>query len=305
MAEVYRMARDWIWESYGWKFTKQIWKECWSFGLDQLMPIFMAIAGAWAAIHYGIIPIDQSRNAYVSFVLPFGFGLAVYLAFQIVRAPFVLHHQQERRIRHLENKLEKAQPKEEDGISTLLGQYLKNEPQRQHTEAMVRLAREMERQRSPIVSRVQLAQKGPIATVKFAYENQRVYLLVTNSGVMADFYGLFSIIGGTSDLPCRWMHDPSVKTRIVKDQTCRVLLAELVTEHSPIWTMRWRIFSATGETMAPYTSVPNAQPEPARAPDLILNGAVMAEPDLENGIQKFGIVLEAFGARLAKSSDYV
>jgi len=202
-------------------------------------------------------------------------------------------------------ELEKAQPKEEGGISAVLGQYLKNEPQRRYIDATKHLAQEMERQRSPVVSRVLLAQKGPVATVKFAYENQRVYLLITNNGVMADFYGLFSIRGGASNLPCRWMHDPSAKTRIVKDQTCRILLAELVTEYAPIWTMRWKIFSGLGETMAPYTSVPNAKPEAVRAPDLILNAAVMAEPDLENGIQKFGIVLEAFGARPARSSDYV
>jgi hypothetical protein len=209
-------------------------------------------------------------------------------------------------------ELEKAQPKEEGGISAVLGQYLKNEPQRQHTEATdrlaretERLAREMERQRSPVISRVLLAHKGPIASVKFAYEDQRVYLLVTNNGLMADFYGRFSINGGMDDLFCRWMHDPSVKTKIVKGQTCRILLAELVSEHNSFLTMRWKMLSHQGEIVANYTSVPNAQPEPARAPDLILDCAVMAEPDLENGIQKCRVVLEAFGARLAENCDDV
>jgi hypothetical protein len=142
------MDRKGVWRtiqrSYAWKFARQVWKECWSFGRDQIMPVLIAIAGAWAAIHYGIIPVDQTRAAYASFILPFGFGIALYLAFQIVRAPFVLHYEQELEIERLTEELKKAKPTAE---GALLGDYLSTIAQRQHADAMKRLATEMQRNR--------------------------------------------------------------------------------------------------------------------------------------------------------------
>jgi hypothetical protein len=55
------------------------------------MPLLIALAGTWAAIHFGLVPPPQSRQAYeASVFVPFGTMFALYLVAQILRAPSVL-----------------------------------------------------------------------------------------------------------------------------------------------------------------------------------------------------------------------
>ncbi len=77
--------------SYPYRIARQVLTECLSFGGDQIMPVLIAAAAAWAAVHFGLIPRPQSRQAYEASVLvPFGFGFLVYLAWQLFRAPAIL-----------------------------------------------------------------------------------------------------------------------------------------------------------------------------------------------------------------------
>lgn len=306
------MAWKWFQQSYLWKVFRQIWKECWSFGRDQIMPVFIAIAGAWAAIHYGIIPVDQTRAAYLSFILPFGFGLALYLVFQVIRAPFVLHHQQERHIRHLKSELEKAQASSQTDIGKLLGGHLKDESQRRHTEAMEHLAREMERQRIPRISKMLMGEKSPIATVQFRYEDAHVYVLVTNSGRIADFHGSFDVIGPVTarrqrGLPCRWENGNSAKLRIAHGETCRIILAQLISTGSgQFLTTQWKLYSSPEHEEPEFSAIQSSAVSlrpPALANPLLVNISVMADPDLANGIQGLNIVLASSGARLAQREE--
>jgi hypothetical protein len=95
--------------SYSYRIARQVFSECLSFGSDQLMPVLIAAATAWAAVHFGLIPTPQRRQEYEATVLlPFIFGLAVYLAWQLVRAPFVLDSEHLNRIETLEIQLNNA-----------------------------------------------------------------------------------------------------------------------------------------------------------------------------------------------------
>jgi len=143
---------------------------------------------------------------------------------------------------------------------------------------------------------------GPKASVQIKYGNQPS-LLVTNEGPAADFYGVFEISGlvsteHPSGLYCKWADSDSVKIKIAKEQTCRVILANLNWSGPPIYTARWEIFATTekeGPRVIPaiYTSL--ADPV-TPVPEIVLTGRIFAIPDLENGPQPFRIVLQAFGS---------
>jgi|HubBroStandDraft_6_1064221.scaffolds.fasta_scaffold928419_1 hypothetical protein len=164
------------------------------------MPVFIAIAGAWAAIHYGIIPVDQTRAAYASFVLPFGFGIALYLALQIVRAPFVLDREQREKIDGLVSDLKKER---EANKPTPMGKLLMASldptliAQNRLAEA---LERQGEREDRARVSRV-INPPGPRTGLQVACESNQARLFVENGGATAEFYGVFTIAGTTAARP--------------------------------------------------------------------------------------------------------
>ena len=252
---------------------------------------------------------DKHKTELMTVVYPYLTLLGGYLAFELIRAPLVLHRQQENRIRDLENELEKARPNEEEGFRTLLGGYLKNEPQRQHTDAMDRLSRALA---GDSASRIRAAQNSPIGTVRFLYENGTAYVQVTNSGRIAEFHGSFDVLGPVTarrqrGLPCRWENSVSAKLRIARDETCRIVLAELISTGSgQFLTTQWKLYSSPEHEESEFStlqsSAVNLRP-PQLANPLLIDLSVMADPDLANGIQKLWIVLASFGARLAQREE--
>jgi hypothetical protein len=149
---------------------------------------------------------------------------------------------------------------------------------------------------------------GPKALVCGVCEGQRVFLLVTNEGSSAEFYGLFDVEGQVTtsrqtNLFCRWEHTDSPRTRIAKGQTCRIYLARL---RSDSGFHQWRI-EATSDTGpfdfdALYTSSSISQPV-SYAPDIMVIGSIIADPDLANGLQRFKVVLKAFTAEILNENS--
>ncbi len=144
----------------------------------------------------------------------------------------------------------------------------------------------------------------PKAVVHVQCSGRQASVLVTNEGSLAEFYGVFSIEGMVganrqTGLFCRWEHTDSPKAKIARGQTCRIILADLIWSH-PIATAQWNIRTTTdngapANIEAIYSSSATTVPI-CRAPDILLTGAIIAEPDLVNGIQPFRVVLKAFAS---------
>lgn len=94
----------WVTGSYWYRLARQVFKECTSWSTDQIMPLLFALAGAWATVHFGLVPTNQTEAAYVVYVLPFAVVFAVYVVYQVVRAPYVLDKEHRARIAELERE---------------------------------------------------------------------------------------------------------------------------------------------------------------------------------------------------------
>jgi hypothetical protein len=84
----------WVTGSYWYRITRQVFRECTSWSTDQIMPLLMAIIGAWAAVHFGLVPSNQTRAEYIAYVLPFAIAFMAYVVYQVLRAPYVLDREQ-------------------------------------------------------------------------------------------------------------------------------------------------------------------------------------------------------------------
>lgn len=69
------------------------------------MPLLMAIIGAWAAVHFGLVPSNQTRAEYIAYVLPFAIAFMAYVVYQVLRAPYVLDREQRAKIAELEGRI--------------------------------------------------------------------------------------------------------------------------------------------------------------------------------------------------------
>jgi hypothetical protein len=96
------MARISIRTSYVYRLARQVARECFSFSREQIIPLLIALIGAWATLHYGLVPIPQTRAAYEAYLLPFVPAFLIYLVYQIARAPYVLDREQRALIKELE-----------------------------------------------------------------------------------------------------------------------------------------------------------------------------------------------------------
>ena len=152
------------------------------------------------------------------------------------------------------------------------------------------------------------AATGPVAVVSLLCDRDRAELRVRNDGPVADFWGTLRIKGDvrrfvdTTNLLCRWPHTASVRTRIARGQECRIILAEnvRVRDIGPTYgCSMWHIYGWSGDRLviveSLWSSTPFSRP-PAEAPDIILEGEIVADPDLQNGLQPFRVVLRAFEA---------
>jgi hypothetical protein len=95
----------------------------------------------------------------------------------------------------------------------------------------------------------------------------------------------------------KWEHTDAVRSWIAKGQTCRLQIARM---DSKALCNQWvilAVLSGGNVTAIPaiYSSCAVSEPI-VRAPDILVSGQIIAEPDLENGVQQFSIVLRAFDA---------
>lgn len=95
----------WVTDTYAYRLARQVLRECMSRSTDQIMPLLLAFVGAWATVHFGLVPTNQTEAAYVVYVLPFGVVFVVYVLYQVVRAPYVLDKAHRTTIVELERKL--------------------------------------------------------------------------------------------------------------------------------------------------------------------------------------------------------
>jgi hypothetical protein len=147
-------------------------------------------------------------------------------------------------------------------------------------------------------------QTGPVAHIAFMKDARGAFVEVTNAGLGAHFHAPIEIHGAIrgkgKDVFAKWAHTGEVRAWIAKGQTCRLEIARLKWNAGGFYTSTWIIPTvASGnvveEVESLYSSCPVSEPI-IRADDIIVSGLVIAEPDLENGIQPFRVILRAFEA---------
>lgn len=140
------------------------------------------------------------------------------------------------------------------------------------------------------------------ATVSCLEQGQAAILCVKNDGALAQFYATLRVAGPVYGLKgsefARWTHSDAVKVTIPRGVEFRAKLAELEWDSDARFA-RWRIFGVTQSGMvddarAQWSSCATSEPL-VRAPDLVVSGQVIAEPDLRGGPKPYRVVLQAFG----------
>jgi hypothetical protein len=148
--------------------------------------------------------------------------------------------------------------------------------------------------------------EGPFAILRFDNGDGAVSLLVTNKGSLATFSASFFIDGDVKgnlkrDLCGRWSHTDSTETAIARGQTRRLILANVMFQEI---FQQWQILasSQSGNIYIPASQSGSARTVPIIRPaDIVINGEIVAQPDLINGIQPFKVVLHAFEAEYVAS----
>lgn len=140
----------------------------------------------------------------------------------------------------------------------------------------------------------------PIARLKA----EAAVIEVTNDGdgayfsVPIEIHGI--IRGKGKDVFAKWAHTGEVRAWIAKGQTCRLEIARIKWSAGGLYTCTWIILTvAPGNVVQEVESLCSSCPVSVpiiRADDITVSGLVVAEPDLQNGIQRFHIVLRAFDA---------
>jgi hypothetical protein len=127
---------------------------------------------------------------------------------------------------------------------------------------------------------------GPIANVQVKCDSARAEMIVRNDGVTANFWGTLKIVDGEENkiLFCEWTHTTSPRIRIAKGEEYRILLAEHVLVGA---TEKWVIKAIQDrEVRIEYPVIKAIQDGEVRIsfeiPDIVLEGSIIAEPDLAN-----------------------
>lgn len=150
--------------------------------------------------------------------------------------------------------------------------------------------------------------RQPVAVVEVICDSTHAELVIRNDGPIADFWGTLRIIGDVEsfwdmeDLFCRWKLTPSVRMRIAKGTECRIVLA--VQDRNlnaglvgP--TAQWVVYAIAGVELVQIRGRYCASYEyraEQEIPNIVLEGSIIADPDLANGIQSFRVTLEPFRA---------
>ncbi len=150
--------------------------------------------------------------------------------------------------------------------------------------------------------KARLTEKDNRSKAVLAFDPRAVKIGVTNTGSGAYFYAPIEIQGlvrgSTRDVFAKWTHGDTIRTWIAKGQSCWLAVARL--ERGNLMTSQWiiptvRTDGVVEEVQSIYSSCAASKPI-VRAPDIVVSVSVMAEPDLQNGIQTFRVRLRGFDA---------
>jgi hypothetical protein len=144
----------------------------------------------------------------------------------------------------------------------------------------------------------ELAQK-PNIEGQFDYNKREATLAVTNTGTIADVWAAIRVDGAVTgrrvDIFAKWGHSNTVKARIAKGETCRLLLAILDGDtRIANWKIPYVLDTGVGITQAYYSSLLSGTE--AQADDLHLHVNLFTDPDRERLTNEFHIVLHARSA---------
>jgi hypothetical protein len=132
---------------------------------------------------------------------------------------------------------------------------------------------------------------------RFVYEKNEAFLEVTNSGPGAEIWVPMKIEGmmqrgNLDNVFARWTHTNSVKTKIAKDQTCRLKIASLDIDHQALmgrWIVYWTTEKGPLEDRPIYSMLlGNAD---VQTPDIHIFVDVVSDPDNISGIKKHHVAL--------------
>jgi hypothetical protein len=274
--------------------------------------LIIAAISAAMSLYFGLVPLPQTRVIYEAYLAPFVITLLLYFIWQIIRAPFALDQERKDTIEKLMTELHSLRTKEKppheiEPIQKLLLESL-NPARISQDRLAAAIERQNENEHRARVSRI-LNPPGPMIALQVACESNQARLFVSNGGATAEFCGVFTISGLTTAKPgetfyCKWQHTYSKRTKIPKGQGFWIELATLKWGEGGAGSARWEINAVKegqdGKDLvisisAIHTSCATSTPI-ARASDIKIEGSITADPDAENGIQKFCVVLKAFGA---------
>jgi hypothetical protein len=51
-------------DNYYWRLTRQVFRECFSWSRQQIMPLLIAIIAAWLTLHFKLTPLAESGVVY-------------------------------------------------------------------------------------------------------------------------------------------------------------------------------------------------------------------------------------------------
>lgn len=132
------------------------------------------------------------------------------------------------------------------------------------------------------------------------YKGQEAVVTVTNVGAIGDVWASLNIDGAvhgrTRDIFARWAHTDSVRARVAKGQTCRLVLAILRIGDIRMPLVTWQIpFSTEGNGAGISEAVSSSLliGNDGQAADIHIYITLLSEPDSECGAMNFHAVLHS------------
>src|SRR6266851_8543100 len=80
--------------SYPWRLARQVFRQLWSFGRDQIMGLILTVLIFLYQVHSGLIHSNELRaTEFATIAWPYLTLLGLYVILEIGRAPFVLRRE--------------------------------------------------------------------------------------------------------------------------------------------------------------------------------------------------------------------
>ncbi len=120
---------------YAWRWIWQVIRQVWSFGRDQAVGLSLAVLILLYQFHSGLLQsADLEKTSVETIAYPYLTLIGVYVLYEVLRAPFVLNREQEKRIQGLTN-----QRKESEEAAALAEALRENTAAMRSTQVQTRL----------------------------------------------------------------------------------------------------------------------------------------------------------------------